>query len=272
MPRSLQLISAEVLVTGLLEVRGITVAYGEAVAIEDLSFHVGQGEFVTIIGANGAGKTTLLNAIMGVLPVRTGSIHFEGKDIAPLQVEERVAAGIALVPERRELFSELSVEDNLRLGSYLRRNAAAERLDQVYAILPKLAERRAQFAGTLSGGEQQMVAVGRALMAQPRILMLDEPSTGLAPKIIEEIFEAIGSLKKGGVTGILVEQNAALALEIADRGFVLEVGSFVASGAAAELRDDPRVTAAYLGTGDRYREAAPAASAIVEGKDHSNGS
>jgi len=245
-------------VTKLLEVSGLTVGYGDAVALDTISFHVARGEFVTFIGPNGAGKTTLLNSLMGVFRQKAGAVMFDGEDLADLKPEARVARGIVIVPERRELFPGLSVEDHLRLGAFLRRNEGREKmaaaLERIYVLLPKLKERRRQLAGTLSGGEQQMVAVGRALMAEPKLLMLDEPSTGLAPRITEEIFEAIDRLKAQGMTGILVEQNAHLALSVADRGFVLEVGNVVASGDAGELKQDPRVLAAYLGAGDRYRE------------------
>ncbi len=243
----------------LLEVNRLTAGYGAAIAVDGISFGVGQGEFVTFIGPNGAGKTTLLSTIMGALSPVSGSIRFEGEDLKQAKPETRVARGIVLVPERRELFAGLTVEDHLRLGAYIRRRQGRQKiaaaLDRIYALLPRLKERRWQLAGTLSGGEQQMVAIGRALMAEPKLLMLDEPSTGLAPRIIEEIFISIRQLKSDGMTGILVEQNANLALSIADRGFVLEVGNVVASGSAADLKQDPRVLAAYLGAGDRYREA-----------------
>jgi branched-chain amino acid transport system ATP-binding protein len=246
-------------VTKLLEVTELIVGYGEAIALDAISFDIEAGEFVTFIGPNGAGKTTLLNSLMGVLSQKSGTVSFKGEDLAALRPEARVARGMVIVPERRELFPQLSVEDHLRLGAFVRRREARAKLnadlERIYVLLPKLKERRHQLAGTLSGGEQQMVAVGRALMADPKLLLLDEPSTGLAPRIIEEIFEAIARLKAGGMTAIIVEQNAHLALSVADRGFVLEVGNVVASGIAGELRQDPRVFAAYLGAGDRYREA-----------------
>lgn len=245
--------------TKLLEVTELIVGYGEAIALDAISFDIAAGEFVTFIGPNGAGKTTLLNSLMGVLAQKSGTVSFKGEDLAALRPEARVARGMVIVPERRELFPQLSVEDHLRLGAFVRRREARAKLnadlERIYVLLPKLKERRHQLAGTLSGGEQQMVAVGRALMADPKLLLLDEPSTGLAPRIIEEIFEAIARLKAGGMTAIIVEQNAHLALSVADRGFVLEVGNVVASGIAGELRQDPRVFAAYLGAGDRYREA-----------------
>jgi branched-chain amino acid transport system ATP-binding protein len=247
-------------VTRLLEVTELTVGYGPAIALDGISFDVARGEFITFIGPNGAGKSTLLNSLMGVLAPKSGAMTFGGETLKGLKPEARVALGIVLVPERRELFADLSVEDHLRLGAFLRRKEGRKKmtaaLDRIYTLLPKLAERRKQLAGTLSGGEQQMVAIGRALMAEPQLLMLDEPSIGLAPRVTEEIFEAIDVLKKDGMTGILVEQNAYLALSVADRAYVLEVGNVVASGSAADLRQDPRVTAAYLGAGDRYNEAA----------------
>jgi branched-chain amino acid transport system ATP-binding protein len=249
-------------VTKLLEVANLTVGYGAATAIDGVSFDVARGEFVTFIGPNGAGKTTLLNSLMGILQQKSGTVTFNGEELKSLSPETRVARGIVIVPERRELFPGLSVEDHLRLGAFLLRGRGRARmtaaLERIYALLPKLGERRRQLAGTLSGGEQQMVAVGRALMAEPQLLMLDEPSTGLAPRVTEEIFEAIDRLKAEGMTGILVEQNAHLALSVADRGFVLEVGNVVASGPAGELRNDPRVLAAYIGAGDRYRDAGAA--------------
>jgi branched-chain amino acid transport system ATP-binding protein len=245
-------------VTKLLEVVDLTVNYGAATAIDGVCFDVARGEFVTFIGPNGAGKTTLLNSLMGVLQQNSGSVTFNGEELKGLRPESRVARGIVIVPERRELFPGLSVEDHLRLGAFLLRGrgraSMTAALERIYELLPKLGERRRQLAGTLSGGEQQMVAVGRALMSEPQLLMLDEPSTGLAPRVTEEIFEAIDRLKSDGMTGILVEQNANLALSVADRGFVLEVGNVVASGPAQELRNDPRVLAAYIGGGDRYRD------------------
>jgi branched-chain amino acid transport system ATP-binding protein len=245
-------------VTKLLEVSGLTVGYGNATALESISFDVQRGEFVTFIGPNGAGKTTLLNCLMGVLHAKAGTVVFDGRLLDREPPEARVARGMVLVPERRELFPGLSVEDHLELGAFLKRRRSREKraaaLDRIYTLLPKLAERRRQLAGTLSGGEQQMVAVGRALMAEPQLLMLDEPSTGLAPRITEEIFETIDRLRAEGMTGILVEQNANLALSVASRGYVIEVGSVVASGSSGDLRENPRLMAAYLGSGDRYRD------------------
>ncbi|TWT12872.1 ABC transporter ATP-binding protein [Reyranella sp. CPCC 100927] len=245
--------------TTLLSFNAVTVAYGEAVALSGASLTVDGGEFVTVIGPNGAGKTTLLNAAMGVLPAREGTITFDGQALRHEPPERRVAMGMVIVPERRELFGRLSVEDNLRLGAFTPRARSGNSggLDRVYDLFPVLAERRRQAAGTLSGGEQQMVALGRALMAQPRILMLDEPSIGLAPRIVQQILAAIATLKASGLTAILVEQNAHLALGIADRAYVLEAGEIVLSGTASALRDDPRVTEVYLGGGNRYAETDP---------------
>lgn len=243
----------------LLEVSDLTVGYGNAVALESITFDLEQGEFITFIGPNGAGKTTLLNCLMGVLQPKAGTVTFEGAALRGEAPETRVAKGFVLVPERRELFPSLSVEDHLKLGAFLKRHRSRSQsvaaLDRIYELLPKLRERRRQLAGTLSGGEQQMVAVGRALMSEPKLLMLDEPSTGLAPRITEEIFAMIDRLRSEGMTGILVEQNANLALSVASRGYVIEVGNVVASGTARELREDPRMMAAYLGAGDRYRDA-----------------
>jgi branched-chain amino acid transport system ATP-binding protein len=233
----------------LLAVRGLSVSYGKVAAIPDLSLDVRAGEIATIIGPNGAGKTTLLSALMGVLP-SVGAITFDGIDITRLEVEDRLALGLALVPERRELFGDMTVADNLLLGLYLMRGTAIERrarFDEVYALFPRLAERRGQRSDTLSGGERQMLALGRALMCRPKLLMLDEPSLGLAPLIVREIFRIIAGLKAAGVSVLLVEQNARAALETADIGHVLETGEITLTGAARDLLGDPRVTATYLG-------------------------
>ena len=236
----------------LLEVRELTIAYGKVEAVRGATLQLEAGRIVTVIGPNGAGKTTLLNAIMGLLPTRSGTVAYDGAPMARVEVEARVERGLCLVPEKRELFTDLSVADNLRLGAYpRRRDAAAVRagLDDVYGRFPRLAERRTQLAGTLSGGERQMLALGRALMAKPRLLMLDEPSLGLAPLIVREIFHIISGLRDAGVSILLVEQNARAALETADYGYVLETGDIVHQGAAADLLHDPRVTASYLGGG-----------------------
>jgi len=210
---------------------------------------------ITVIGPNGAGKSTLLAALMGVLPITRGQVRFDGADLARLTLEERVMAGLALVPEKRELFGEMSVEDNLLLSAFQRYRAGerdqGKTMDQVFGTFPRLKERRAQLAGTLSGGERQMLAVGRALMAKPRLLMLDEPSLGLAPRIVREIFHIIVELKRRGVSILLVEQNARAALQIADYAYVLETGESVLDGPASALANDPRVIESYLGLGQK---------------------
>ena len=233
----------------LLSISDLHVAYGKVEAVRGISLALEQGQIVTVIGPNGAGKTTLLAAAMGLLPSR-GNMHFDGQDLHDLDVEARVEHGFCLVPERRELFADLSVEDNLLLGAYARRrdrSAVRQSLNQVYARFPRLQERRRQTANTLSGGERQMLALGRALMAKPRLLLLDEPSLGLAPLIVREIFHIIASLRELGVSILLVEQNARAALETADFGYVLETGEMVHSGPAATLMHDPKLIATYLG-------------------------
>jgi branched-chain amino acid transport system ATP-binding protein len=233
----------------MLEVRTLATGYGKVPVLRNARLDVGKGRIVTVIGPNGAGKTTLLAALMGLLPAR-GSVLYDGENVACLTVEARVRRGMCLVPERRELFGDMAVEDNLRLGAFSRprRNGEIENdLATVYARFPRLQERRAQRAGTLSGGERQMLALGRALMARPRLLMLDEPSLGLAPQIVRDIFQVIAGLKQTGVSILLVEQNARAALQIADYGYVLEMGEFVLEGAAAELAANPRVIETYLG-------------------------
>jgi len=232
----------------LLEVRDLHVSYGKVEAVHGVSLDVDAGSIVTVIGPNGAGKSTLLSALIGLLPSR-GTVRYAGHDVADMPVESRVAAGLTLVPERRELFGELSVQDNLRLGAYQRRGerGAPEELRQVYARFPRLAERRDQLAVTLSGGERQMLAIGRALMAKPKLLMLDEPSLGLAPLIVRDILRIVADLRSDGVAILLVEQNARAALQIADSGYVLETGDLVLQGAAAELAGNPRVIESYLG-------------------------
>ena len=230
----------------LLSVSDASISYGKVEAVRSVSLDVGRNEIVTIVGANGAGKTTLLNAIMGILP-QSGRIRFDGLDIAGIEIEDRVAAGLSLVPEHRELFGTMSVEDNLQLGAFRNAKAAAQSFERVYALFPRLKERRQQLAGTLSGGEQQMLAMGRALMGEPRLLMLDEPSLGLAPLIVADIFKTVGELRAAGVSVLLVEQNAKAALQIADRAYVMELGSFILDGAADAVAADPRVIASYLG-------------------------
>jgi len=235
--------------TALLAVRDLHVAYGKIEAVTGVSLDMQAGQIVTVIGPNGAGKTTLLAALMGLLPSR-GETRYENRVIVPLNTEERVRSGISLVPERRELFTEMTVEDNLILGAYTRwrgRTDWQRDLQDVFARFPRLAERRKQYAGTLSGGERQMLALGRALMGKPRLLLLDEPSLGLAPLIVREIFRIVVELRGLGVSILLVEQNARAALETADYGYVLETGAIVLSGNAADLIHDPRVIASYLG-------------------------
>ncbi|HWE16875.1 MAG TPA: ABC transporter ATP-binding protein [Hyphomicrobiaceae bacterium] len=233
----------------MLEVGSLSVAYGKVEAVRGVSLAIAPGSIVTVIGANGAGKTTLLNALMGMLPSR-GRIAFDGAPLDGYAIEERVALGLALVPERRELFGSMSVADNLLLGGFRRPSGErAEALEQVYSRFPRLQERRAQFAGTLSGGERQMLAMGRALMGRPRLLMLDEPSLGLAPLIVRDIFEIIVGLKETGVSILLVEQNARAALQVADHAYVMELGEITAEGPASELAADPRIVESYLGLG-----------------------
>ncbi len=240
----------------ILEVADLRVGYGKVEALHHVSLKVRAGEIVTVIGPNGAGKTTLLSAIMGLLPRRSGSVTFLGSAPGEIEVERMVAMGMTLVPEKRELFGEMSVEDNLLLGAFMRRRLGhrddAATMAEVYGIFPRLKERREQLAGTLSGGERQMLAVGRALMAKPKLLMLDEPSLGLAPLIVREIFHVLGRLRKTGVAILLVEQNARAALQVADYGYVLETGEIALAGSSAELRDNPRVVESYLGFGGKH--------------------
>ena len=233
--------------SALLQVTGAHIAYGKVEAVRGVSLEVGDNEIVTIIGANGAGKTTLLNAIMGILPLK-GRVALAGEDVARLEIEDRVAAGLSLVPEHRELFATMSVEDNLQLGAFrIAKAVAAKSFERVYTLFPRLQERHRQLAGTLSGGEQQMLAMGRALMGAPKLLMLDEPSLGLAPIIVADIFRTIGELRAAGVSVLLVEQNAQAALQIADRAYVMELGEFILNGPAKEIAINARVVASYLG-------------------------
>ncbi|MFN3853032.1 MAG: ABC transporter ATP-binding protein [Phreatobacter sp.] len=233
----------------LIAIEALSVAYGRVEAVTDVSLTVAPGEIVTVIGANGAGKSTLLNAAMGLLPAR-GRVTFDGRDLATIEAEDRVGLGLCLVAEKRELFGAMTVEDNLRLGAFrVTREAATETLTQVFQRFPRLEERRGQLAGTLSGGERQMLAMGRALMARPRLLMLDEPSLGLAPKIVADIFRIITDLRSAGVAILLVEQNARAALNAADRAYVMELGRISLEGPAAELARDPRIVESYLGLG-----------------------
>ena len=233
----------------MLELTGVSAAYGKIEAVRNVSLQLQPGSIVTVIGANGAGKTTLLNSIMGVQPA-SGAMRFQGADLALQDVEARVSNGLCLVPEKRELFSTMSVEDNLVLGAYrLGGRAIASGLEDVFARFPRLKERRAQIAGTLSGGERQMLAMGRALMGKPRLLMLDEPSLGLAPRIVKDIFTIITELRASGVSILLVEQNARAALHVADFAYVMELGEITMQGRAADLAADPRVIESYLGLG-----------------------
>ena len=238
----------------LLELRGLCVSYGPVEAVHQVDLDVRAGEIVTVIGPNGAGKTTLLSAAMGLLPSK-GEITLDGARIARPSVDAMVARGVALVPEKRELFGEMSVEDNLMLGGFsLWRKGQRDqsgRLAEVFAIFPRLQERRAQMASTLSGGERQMLAIGRALMAKPRLLMLDEPSLGLAPLIVKEVLQVVASLRNHGVSVLLVEQNARAALKVADRAYVLEMGAVALSGQAKDLLGDKRIIETYLGMGNK---------------------
>ena len=232
----------------LLEVRGLTVAYGGIKAVKGIDFDVAEGELVTLIGANGAGKTTTLKALAGLLQPAAGTVRYDGRDIAGTPAHELVRLGIALVPEGRGVFARLTIDENLAMGAYTRRDAAvAADYDRAYALFPRLAERRRQLAGTLSGGEQQMLAIARALMARPRLLLLDEPSMGLAPLLVNKIFETIRSVASEGVTLLLVEQNAKLALETCDRGYVMESGVIALADTAGALLVNPEVRRAYLG-------------------------
>jgi branched-chain amino acid transport system ATP-binding protein len=233
--------------SALLSVADAHIAYSKVEAVRGVSLEVADNAIVTIIGANGAGKSTLLNAIMGILPLK-GRVAFAGEDLARHEIEDRVALGLSLVPEHRELFSTMNVEDNLQLGAFrVAKAQAAQSFERVYTLFPRLKERRKQLAGTLSGGEQQMLAMGRALMGAPKLLMLDEPSLGLAPIIVADIFRTIGELRASGVSVLLVEQNAQAALRIADRALVMELGEFVLEGPASELATNARVAASYLG-------------------------
>jgi branched-chain amino acid transport system ATP-binding protein len=232
----------------MLEVRGLRVAYGGIVAVKGIDLDVGAGELVCLIGANGAGKTTLLKALAALVRRAEGSVRLEGKDTAGLAPHQLVRRGLALVPEGRGIFGRLTVRENLEMGAYHRDDAGiAPDLERVYALMPRLAERRGQTGGTLSGGEQQMLAIGRALMSRPRLLLLDEPSMGLAPAMVQKVFEIVRKAAEDGVTILLVEQNAKLALELARRAYVMESGRITLSGDAQALRADPRVREAYLG-------------------------
>jgi branched-chain amino acid transport system ATP-binding protein len=233
----------------MLEVENLYAAYGESEVLHGLSLRVENNAFVTVIGANTAGKSTLLRSISRLVPKIRGKIVFDDQDLTSLEAHQLAERGIAHVPEGRHIFGEMSVEDNLLLGNYaVRRNGnEKERLQRVYDMFPRLMERRKQLGGTLSGGEQQMVAIGRALMAQPKLLLLDEPSHGLAPKMVEEVYSKVAEIHREGLSVLLVEQNVAMALSVAQRGYVLEAGNVILEGAVATLREDDRVRAAYLG-------------------------
>jgi len=233
----------------MLEVERLQVAHGDAVAVWDVSLSVGDRELVTVVGPNGAGKTTLINAIAGLLPIRAGTVRLQGIDLAPVPAHELCRHGIALVPEGRRLFPAMTVEENLEIGCYAlpARSSRRDSLERVYAIFPLLRERRRQWAGVLSGGQQQMLAIGRALMARPRLLLLDEPSLGLAPALVDHVFEVIAGIHADGVAVLLVEQNITQALAIAARAYILEQGRIVAEGAPDALAQDARIREAYLG-------------------------
>ncbi|MBY0336037.1 MAG: ABC transporter ATP-binding protein [Acetobacteraceae bacterium] len=249
----------------MLSVSGLVAGYGDVTCLRGVALEVAAGEVVTLIGANGAGKSTTLRAISGLLAAREGAIRFEGESIAGLTPDRIAARGLVHVPEGRRVFPDLTVEENLRVGGHARRPAAGMRagLDAAYDRFPRLRERRRQAAGTLSGGEQQMLAFGRAMMARPRLLMLDEPTLGLAPLMVAEVARAVRAFRAEGITILLVEQNANLALGLADRGSVMETGRIVAQGAAADLLRDPDVRASYLGAG--ARAASPLPGVTTEG-------
>jgi len=235
-----------------LEIKDLQVFYGKIEAIKGISFHVNQGEIVTLIGANGAGKTTTLKTISGLRPVTGGQIIFDGQDISKVQAHLRTAMGISMAPEGRGIFPGMTVLENLEIGKYFRKDRAAEMsedLEKVYHLFPRLKERTKQAGGTLSGGEQQMLAIGRALMARPKLLLLDEPSMGLAPVLVDLIFETIQKINQQGTTILLVEQNAQQALQRAHRAYILETGNVTKEAAASDLLNDPAVREAYLGTG-----------------------
>jgi branched-chain amino acid transport system ATP-binding protein len=231
----------------LLDLDGVQVHYGKIAALSDVTLAVDRGEIVALIGANGAGKTTTLKTISGLRPLSAGTITFDGADISRMPGHKRVVAGIGQAPEGRGVFPGMTVLENLMMGCYTRKGDTSKDLDEVYELFPRLAERRAQFAGTMSGGEQQMLAIGRAMMAKPTVLLLDEPSMGLAPMLVAQIFTIIKEINRRGTTVLLVEQNARQALQLADRAYVLENGRVVKTAPAGDLLDDPQVQAAYLG-------------------------
>jgi branched-chain amino acid transport system ATP-binding protein len=233
----------------MLTLSGVSAGYGSFPALFDVSLEVAIGEAVGVVGPNGAGKTTLMRVISGLLPASSGELEFEGRALTRLPAHRIVAAGIAHVPENRRLFARLTVEENLRIGAFIRsaRGQFVERRDWVYALFPRLAERRRQLAGTLSGGEQQMVAIGRALMSKPKLLLMDEPSAGLAPLIVDQVFELVGRIREEGFTVLIVEQNVSQVLSVVDRAYLLEVGRIRLAGSAAELRDNALIRQSYMG-------------------------
>lgn len=233
--------------SNILEIRDLRVSFGGIRAVDGISFDVEEGKIVTLIGANGAGKSTILHSIAGITKPQSGKIVFSGSDITGQSPDRIVSQGVTLVPEGRRVFSNLTVLENLRIGAYLRRDSIADDIAYVYSLFPRLKERSWQLAGTLSGGEQQMLAVGRALMSRPRLIMMDEPSLGLAPLIVKNIFEIIKTINSHGITVLLIEQNANMALKIAHTGYVIETGHIIMSGTGAELLADERVKEAYLG-------------------------
>ncbi len=231
----------------LLIVEDLVVSYGSIEAVKGISFHVNKGELITILGANGAGKTTTLRAISGLIKAKSGSIRYKNIELTSLPAHKIVGLGISQSPEGRRVFGTLTVEENLMLGAYTKPKPSTATLEWIYELFPRLKERKTQLAGTLSGGEQQMLAIGRALMAEPEMLLLDEPSLGLAPVLVKTIFDTIRQIKQNGVTILLVEQNAKAALKLADRAYVLEVGKIVAEGTSEELMNSPKIQEAYLG-------------------------
>jgi branched-chain amino acid transport system ATP-binding protein len=232
----------------LLRVDDVTTYYGQIRILEGVSLEVGEGELVCLLGGNASGKSTTLKTVLGIVRPKTGSVQIAGEDVTRCSVSDRICRGMAIVPENRRLFGPLSVAENLELGAYLRTGDLREDLDRVHELFPRLHERRAQLAGTLSGGEQQMLAMGRALMSRPRLLLMDEPSMGLSPALVEQNFEIIEQVHASGVAMLMVEQNANMALSIADRGYVLQTGEIVLSGSAASLRQSDDLRRAYLGT------------------------
>jgi branched-chain amino acid transport system ATP-binding protein len=235
--------------TPLLELKDLQVAYGGIQAVKGIDLHVDEGELVCLIGANGAGKTTTLKGITGLQPIKSGKIHYAGEDITGKPAFQLVRKGLSMVPEGRGVFGALTIEENLAMGAYARDDRAAikDDIERVFGLFPRLKERRKQTAGTLSGGEQQMLAMGRALMSRPKLLLLDEPSMGLAPLMVQKVFETVMAVSKEGVTILLIEQNAKLALEVSSRGYVMESGEITLQGKAKQLLSDPKVRAAYLG-------------------------